>query len=208
MLVIMGGMLNLSQDEIKQSVQSYEMDYFSRYSNLFSVHQLENLRRAAVIILLFEHEDQWHVLLTQRSEAVVEHRGQVAFPGGAREEHDHDLQQTALREMQEEIGVNPQEVQIFGHMGDMPILTGYLVRLYVGQMPWPYSFNISNDEVQSIFTVPLCWLADPKNRKVQYRSYAGREYPVIFFDRYDRYQLWGASAEMTLALLSALNLID
>lgn len=208
MLVIMGGMLNLSQDEIKQSVQSYEMDYFSRYGNLFSVNQLENLRRAAVIILLFEHEDQWHVLLTQRSESVVEHRGQVAFPGGAREEHDHDLQQTALREMQEEIGVNPQDVQIFGHMGDMPILTGYLVRLYVGQMPWPYSFNISNDEVQSIFTVPLCWLADPKNRKVQYRSYAGREYPVIFFDRYDRYQLWGASAEMTLALLSALNLIN
>lgn len=204
----MGGMLNLSQDEIKQAVQSYEMDYLTRYGNLYSVNQFENLRRAAVIILLIEHEEQWHVLLTQRSEAVDEHRGQVAFPGGAREAQDQDLQQTALREMQEEIGVNPQDVQIFGHMGDMPILTGYLVRLYVGKMPWPFSFNISNDEVQSIYTVPLSWLADPKNRKVQYRSYAGREYSVIFFDDYEGHQLWGASAEMTLALLSALNLID
>lgn len=208
MLGIMGDMLNLSQDEIKQAVQSYKMDYLTRYGNLFSVNQLENLRRAAVIILLFENEGQWHVLLTKRSETLDEHRGQVAFPGGAREAQDQDLQQTALREMQEEIGVNPQDVHIFGHMGDMPILTGYLVRLYVGQMSWPYSYTISSDEVQSIFTVPLSWLADPKNRKVQYRSYAGREYSVIFFDHYEGYQLWGASAEMTLALLSALNFMD
>jgi 8-oxo-dGTP pyrophosphatase MutT (NUDIX family) len=202
----MGGMLYLSQDEIKQAVQSYELNHSTSDSNHYSAYQLENLRRAAVIILLFENEGQWHVLLTQRSEALDEHRGQVAFPGGAREAQDQDLQQTALREMREEVGVKPQDVQVFGHLSDMPILTGYLVRVFVGQMPWPYNFTISY-EVQSIFAVPLAWLADPKNRTVQYRSFAGREYSVVFFDHYDGYQLWGASAEMTLTLLSALKII-
>ncbi|MFN2304243.1 MAG: hypothetical protein ACK2TV_10985, partial [Anaerolineales bacterium] len=54
--------------------------------------------------------------------------------------------------------------------------------------------------------VPLRWLNDPDHRKIQYRSYAGREFPVIYFDNYEGHQLWGASAEMTLALLSALEL--
>jgi 8-oxo-dGTP pyrophosphatase MutT (NUDIX family) len=130
----------------------------------------------------------------------------VAFPGGARERQDKDLSHTALREVHEEIGVKPEDVHVFGHLGDMPVITGYLVRPYVGQIPWPYPLEISNDEVHSVFIIPLHWLANPRNRTLQFRSYAGREFSVIFFEPYDGYQLWGASAEMTLALLSALGL--
>jgi 8-oxo-dGTP pyrophosphatase MutT (NUDIX family) len=136
-----------------------------------------------------------------------EHRGQVAYPGGARDAQDNDLQETALREMQEEIGVNPEDVNVFGHLGDMPIITGYLVRPFVGQIPWPYPLEISSDEVESVFKVPLTWLADLNNHHVEYRSFAGREFPLILFEPFDGYRLWGASAEMTLALLSALRLI-
>ena len=200
-------MVNLTQHDIQRAVQAYEVDFRKRYGDLYTFDQLQNLRRAAVMIPLFEHEKEWHILLTQRSDTLEEHRGQVAFPGGAREKQDRDLCDTALREMYEEIGVNPQDVNVFGHLGDMPVITGYLVRPFVGQIPWPYDFSIFDDEVQSIFTVPVNWLADPNNRKVQFRSYAGREIPVIYFDHYGGYQLWGASAEMTLALLSALNLI-
>jgi len=157
---------------------------------------------------MLESDGHWHVLLTQRSQELVEHRGQVAYPGGAREHQDENLQVTALREMYEEVGVNPRDVTVFGYLGDMPIITGYKVRLFVGQIPWPYDLEINYNEVESAFIVPVKWLADPDHRTIQYRSYAGREIPVIFFDHFEGYQLWGASAEMTLALLSALNLTD
>jgi 8-oxo-dGTP pyrophosphatase MutT (NUDIX family) len=199
-------MENLTRENIRQGVQNFSIDYRQRYSNLFSPEALGKMRRAAVMMPMLEIEHQWYLLLTQRSDSLIEHRGQVAFPGGAHETQDENLQQTALRELQEEIGVKPEDVDVFGYLGDLPILTGYLVRLYVGEIPWPYALDICSDEVQSAFNVPLIWLADPKNRKTEYRSYAGREFPVIMFNHYDGYQLWGASAEMTMALLSAINL--
>jgi len=198
-------MFNLARSAIEHAVQNYEIDYRSQYGSLFSNEVINNFRRAAVMIPMLQIEHQWHLLLTRRSETLEEHRGQVAFPGGAQELQDQNLQQTALREMKEEIGVQPTDVHVFGHLGDMPILTGYLVRPFVGEIPWPYDLNISGDEVQSAFIVPLKWLANPKNRQAEYRSYGGREIPVVFYDTYKGHQLWGASAEMTLALLAALE---
>jgi 8-oxo-dGTP pyrophosphatase MutT (NUDIX family) len=199
-------MLQLTQSMIREAIQAYRVDHKQRYGDLFSVEILGQYRHAAVLIPMLEIEHEWHVLLTQRSQALVEHKGQVAYPGGARDRQDKDLSHTALREVHEEIGVKPEDVHVFGHLGDMPVITGYLVRPYVGQIPWPYPLEISNDEVHSVFIIPLHWLANPRNRNIQFRSYAGREFPVIFFEPYTGYQLWGASAEMTLALLSALGL--
>lgn len=201
-------MVHLTQKEIKEAVQTYEIQRERQTAELFSSAEMKNTRAAAVIIPLLDHEEKWHVLLTHRSETLVEHRGQVAFPGGAREPQDEDLKSTALREMHEEIGVDPEDVDVFGHLGDMPIVTGYKVRTFVGLIPWPYKLELSDEEVKSAFIVPLDWLVDPDHRTVEYRSYAGREFPVIFFDHFEGHQLWGASAEMMLALLSALDLVD
>ena len=201
-------MIYPTKEIISQAITDYQVQQYKRFDKLFSSGDLKKLRQAAVIIPMLESDGHWHVLLTQRSQELVEHRGQVAYPGGAREHQDENLQVTALREMYEEVGVNPRDVTVFGHLGDMPIITGYMVRLFVGQIPWPYDLEINYNEVESAFIVPLKWLADPDHRTIQYRSYAGREIPVIFFDHFEGYQLWGASAEMTLALLSALNLTD
>lgn len=207
-LVIIVYMFSNNQKEISQSIQYYRIQQEERFAELSTTKDYDKLRPAAVIIPLLVHEGRWHVLLTHRSEELVEHRGQVAYPGGARERVDDDLQATALREMYEEIGVNPRDVRVYGHLGDMPILTGYLVRLFVGQIPWPYKLEINPAEVASAFVVPLRWLVDPDHRAVQYRSFAGREFPVIFFDHFEGHQLWGASAEMTIALLDALGLVE
>jgi 8-oxo-dGTP pyrophosphatase MutT (NUDIX family) len=201
-------MAQLAQSVIQALIKTFEVDHMQRYAGLYSVEKIDHYRHAAVLIPMLEIEHDWHVLLTQRSESLVMHKGQVAFPGGARESQDTDLCYTALREMHEEIGVKPSDVHVFGHLGDMPVITGFLVRPYVGRIPWPYTLEIANDEVHSVFTIPLHWLADPHNRTLQFRSYAGREFPVTFFEPYEGYQLWGASAEMTLALLSALGMAE
>jgi len=61
--------------------------------------------------------------------------------------------------------------------------------------------------VESTFICPLLWLADPDHRAIKYRSFAGREFPIIFFDQFEGYQLWGATAQMTISLMEALGII-
>ena len=200
-------MLHYSNNDISRALKSFQIQQEGRFAELFSKESYQNLRSAAVIIPLIEHENRWYLLLTRRSENLEEHRDQVAFPGGGMEPGDQDLQSTALREMYEEIGVDPGHVLILGQLGDMPVITRYQVRIFVGKIPWPYELKINENEVKNVFIVPLDWLADPNHRTVRYRSYAGREFPVIFFDDYEGQQLWGASAEMTINLLIALGLV-
>ena len=201
-------MQRLTRKFIVDALRNYQLDQQARFRELYSFEHNGSLRQAAVLIPLLENDGHWHVLFTQRSSSLVEHRGQVSFPGGARERGDINLQRTALREMREEIGVDPSDVDVLGHLGDMLIITGYLVQIYVGLIPWPYRLEINQDEVESAFIVPLHWLVDPDHRTVRYRSFAGREFPVIYFDHYEGHQLWGASAEMTIALLSAIGLLE
>lgn len=201
-------MPTLTDEFIEQAVHEYQSLQESRIVEPSPFFEEVKLRHAAVMIPLLIHKGDWHVLLTHRSQNLVEHRGQVAFPGGAQDRHDRDLQETALREMYEEIGISPHDVNVYGSLGDMRVVSGYVVRLFVGKIPWPYDLKINPSEVESAFTVPLKWLSDPNHRSVQYRSYAGHEFPVIFFDEYEGHILWGASAEMTLSLLTALKLVN
>jgi 8-oxo-dGTP pyrophosphatase MutT (NUDIX family) len=199
-------MRQFTSDFIRKRLSEIDNPFSNHLKEMWSQIDLDHLRPAAVLMPLLEFQGHWHLLLTHRSEKMVEHRGQVAFPGGARERGDPDLSRTALREVQEEIGVDPKDVQLFGHLKDMPIITGYCVRPFVGQMPWPYPLKISPAEVESVFIVPLHWLVDPDHRTIKFHSFAGREFPVIYFDHFEGHQLWGASAEMTIALLEILDI--
>jgi 8-oxo-dGTP pyrophosphatase MutT (NUDIX family) len=201
-------MLSITGTLIKQALTDIETFRRNRFPELFTPPDIDRFRPSAVIMPLIWNEGEWHLLFTHRSHKLTEHSGQVSFPGGALEHSDRSLQDTALREMQEEIGILTQDVEVFGSLGEMPVITGYLVRVFVGQIPWPYELKVNHDEVENVFTIPLCWLADPDHRVTRYRSYAGREIPVIFFDLYQGYQLWGASAEMTVTLLDALKLLS
>jgi len=200
--------MQLTPQKIESAISAFQSQHYHRFDESFLFEGNNKIRPAAVIIPLLVHKGNWHVMLTERSRALVKHSGQVAYPGGVPESVDNNLESTALREMHEEVGIHPNEVRVFGNLGDMPVITGYVVRLFVGQIPWPYDLIINSDEVESVFIVPLNWLADPDHRTVKYRRYGGKELPVVYFDLFEDHQLWGASAEMTLTLLSALGLTD
>ena len=165
-------------------------------------------RPAAVLITFLQKEDGWHLLFIRRTVVPHDpHSGQVAFPGGRCTPEDSDAIQGALREAQEEVGIRPADVRILGQVRPMVTITNYRVTPVVGAISWPYALTAQTEEVDRIFTIPLAWLADPANHSVQMRGlqFLGRDVPVIFFKKYQGELLWGASAQMTIWLLEALN---
>ena len=175
-------------------------------------------RPAAVLIPILhapvadDHLPGWHILLTRRSDQLAEHRGQVAFPGGRSEPSDPSPEATALREAEEEIGLQSEDVQILGSLNSLLTITNYSVTPVVGMIPWPYPVRPQQEEVSRVFTIPLAWLAHPAHHEIRqrfipppYSTRLGSEnLPVIYFHPYDNEVLWGVSAQITMNLLKIL----
>ncbi len=162
-------------------------------------------RCSAVLVPLIRIENDWHLLLIKRSETVVDHKGQVAFPGGACETEDDNLEATALRETREEIGIAPQEIRILGRLRELVTVSGYCVAPIVGIIKWPFTLSLSADEVSRAFTIPLLWLADPENRETRKQKRLGSDLEVIYYKPYGDEILWGATARMVKNLLEVLS---
>ena len=165
-------------------------------------------KHAAVLVPFLRRDNEWHILYTRRNNNLPEHSGQVSFPGGRMDPQDRSVEQTALREAWEEIGLQPEDVHLLGRLHPFHTVTNYHVTPIVGVMPWPYPIRIFEVEVERAFTIPLRWLADPANHEVRQRELPPPydPVPVIYFRYYDGELLWGASARFTLALLEALGL--
>jgi 8-oxo-dGTP pyrophosphatase MutT (NUDIX family) len=199
--------LDLSENEIIQRLaQALNLPPISEYPD-FSELLSGPPRPAAVLIPLLKKGGDWNLLLTRRNADLPEHSDQVAFPGGRADPEDSTPEQTALREAQEEIGLDPADVRILGRMQTFLTVTNYNVTPIVGVIPWPYPFRLASEEVSRVFTIPLAWLADPLNHEVQERSLPApfEPVPVIYFQPYDGEVLWGASARFTLILLDILT---
>ncbi len=164
-------------------------------------HQ-HTLTCAAVLVPLFRHAETWHLLFTRRSDRLAQHRGQVAFPGGACEPDDRSVEETALREAEEEIGLRPDEVQILGRLNPSITISRYHLTPVVGVLPWPYAFRMQTSEVARIFSIPLPWLAQPQN----YLSlrHLDDNRLIIAYRPYDGELLWGITARITRQLLALL----
>jgi 8-oxo-dGTP pyrophosphatase MutT (NUDIX family) len=165
-------------------------------------------QKAAVLIPFLIDDDQWHILFIRRTaNANDRHGGQVAFPGGRADPLDGDPIVTAYREAQEEIGLQPQDVRVLGKLNDILTITNYHVTPVVGVIPYPYNFQLAPLEVDRVFTIPLGWLADSANRTLDKRILPApfeQEVDVIYFRSYAGELLWGASARITVNLLTAL----
>ena len=122
-----------------------------------------DLMPAAVLLLLYAKEGAYHVLLNKRSELVEHHKGEISFPGGARDPEDRDFLDTALRETEEEMGVSRSDVTILGELDDIVTRSNFGVRVFVGTIPYPYPFKPSQDEIAEVLEVPLSVLQDPAN---------------------------------------------
>lgn len=160
-------------------------------------------RPAAVLLPLVIHPDMPTVLLTQRTEGLHEHAGQISFPGGGREARDLDPVETALRETQEEIGLKRSQVEVAGFLDGYLTITGYTVTPVVGLVQPGFILALDPLEVAEVFEVPLSFLMDPLNRKVEQREWAGRSVSYYVFT-YGQHRIWGATAAMLVDFLDKL----
>lgn len=159
-------------------------------------------RPAAVLIPLYQDRGEWHVLLTERTDMVEDHKGQVSFPGGRVDDGDASRVETALRETEEEIGVRRAEVRVLGQIDELLTVTQYRVTPIVGVIPWPHDFRISGDELSEVFGVPLRWLADPSNLEIKLFDHPilGSQVPVFFF-HFGVHTIWGVTARIIVNFL-------
>ena len=150
----------------------------------------------------------WHLLFIRRAEHPHDrHSGEVAFPGGREDPLDPDPVATALREAEEEIGLDPGQVEILGQLPAFHTVSGYRVTPVVGLIPWPLALRPDPTEVAEVFTLPLDWLREPGHRHTRLWPHPGhpQEREVIFYQERDGRRLWGVTAWITVDFLGCLE---
>ncbi len=157
----------------------------------------------AAVLLVISGQAEPNILLTERAAHMRRHAGEVAFPGGKRDEIDATLLDTALRETYEEIGLPQTQVEVLGQLS--PLISRYDVQVtpFVGIVSEQISLRRNPQELQSILHVPLSFLAEPTNMQVDDVPYQGRLRKVPRF-QYQHYSIWGITA---LILVEFINTV-
>lgn len=157
------------------------------------------LMPAAVLVPLVLRPQGASMVLTRRNDGLTHHAGQVSFPGGRIEAGDSGVVDAALREAQEEIGLDPGRVEVMGFLDRYATITGFGVTPVLGLVHPDASFVRDPGEVAEIFEVPLDFLLDPANRELHTREFRGRVRSFHVF-RFGAHEIWGATAAMIVNL--------
>jgi 8-oxo-dGTP pyrophosphatase MutT (NUDIX family) len=184
-------------------------DFIDRIRNTLGTRErrvIEHLpfAHAAVLVPLFKKGKDCHLLFTKRTDTVRYHKGEISFPGGVFDEGDSELEQTAVREAFEEIGLQQDDVQILGVLDDIVTITEFIVTPFVGLFPYPYPFKVSPIEIAELIEVPLSSLFDEKcfgEREIM----QGEKRRIVYTYQYGKHTIWGATA---LILKQFLDLIS
>jgi 8-oxo-dGTP pyrophosphatase MutT (NUDIX family) len=156
---------------------------------------------AAVLVPLVERENDLTVLLTQRATQLKNHAGQISFPGGRVEPEDDGPRGAALREAQEEIGLDPSFVSVVGYLPDHVIVSGYLVTPVVAFVRPGFELLLDAGEVESTFEVPVSFLFDPGNHRTRRRRIGTSQNEIDVIDiPFGDHNIWGATAGMIYTL--------
>jgi 8-oxo-dGTP pyrophosphatase MutT (NUDIX family) len=166
---------------------------------------INSLRPAAALLLIYPRHDVWHMPLTVRGSSLRHHTGQVSLPGG-RLDIGETVEEAALREAHEEIGVVPTEVEVLGRLTSLPVyVSDHLLHPVVGFSQKRPNFTLASHEVERLIEVPIALLREPERVLWEERT---RILPprgvmdVPYFDVLDA-RVWGATA-MVLAEFVAL----
>ena len=182
-----------SLEVVTQAVAAFQPDQVLR-------QPLENVRPSAVLVGLFESSNGVEAILTRRSQNLTNHRGEISFPGG-RLDAGESVLQAALRETQEEIGLNPEDVEVVGELNSMAtvVSNSHIVPI-VGRYRTPPKLHAVNSEVDRVFSVPLSELVRTDTYSQEHWIFDDREFQINFFYLDDE-TIWGATARILFQVM-------
>ncbi len=156
-------------------------------------NSVEHAIPSAVLILLYPHKNDIYFILTERTDEVEHHKGQISLPGGSWENGEH-LHETALRETEEEIGIPADKTKIICKLTPLFVkMTGYMIHPFVGYLTKKPNIVPHSGEVNNVFTVSISELIDPVNQFTELWNI--RKIPVdVPFFKFGKYKVWGATA--------------
>ncbi len=162
------------------------------------------LRPAAVLVAIEETTGAPRIILIRRASSLKHHPGQIAFPGGKCEDSDDNIEQTALREAYEEIGLLPETVQILGRMPSHETVTGFIVTPVLALVRATFNPIPDQNEVAEVFTAPLPHICDAARYSIQSRHWrrGRRHYYTV---PYGPYYIWGATARILKSLAEGMR---
>lgn len=155
-----------------------------------------NLAQSAVLLPVYYKQGQYFLLFTKRTQEVEHHKSQISFPGGAYQEEDGTLVNTALRECAEEIGLMAGDVEVLGELDDFVTqVSSYIISPFVAVIPWPYQFKSNKKEIEEIIEVPISALLDMGRLRLETRIIDDEEVTSFFYP-YQGRVIWGATARI------------
>lgn len=156
-------------------------------------NSVEHAIPSAVLILLYPYQDDIHFILTERTNEVQHHKGQISLPGGSWE-NGEQLHETALRETEEEIGIPADKTKIIYELTPLFVkVTGYMIHPFVAYITQKPHIVPDQNEVNNVFTASISELLNPANRLTE--LWTIREIPVdVPFFKFGKYKVWGATA--------------
>lgn len=149
---------------------------------------------------LVQKNGELHIVLTQRTEQVEHHKGQISFPGGTMDETDLTILDTALREAEEEIGLKKDSLEILGLLSDFQTPSGFRITPVAALLLTEPLFSINSSEVSEVFDVPLSFFLDTNHERVEQRDRFGTTVNIYYYN-YEKYEIWGATAAMLRSFL-------
>lgn len=163
------------------------------------------LTPSAVLVPIVEHNKNPHILLTKRAKHLRHHPGQISFPGGRQEASDKNLIETALRETEEEIGINPNAVEVLGKLKLQPTISGFMIQPIVGVVEANLNLTLNKNEVSATFEIPFDFALNPKNWQKSYHEFNGQKHPVYSII-YKKENIWGVTAQILVNFATLLAL--
>jgi 8-oxo-dGTP pyrophosphatase MutT (NUDIX family) len=161
---------------------------------------VEDLRKAAVLIGIVDCDDP-ELIYTLRSNKVGSHGGEVSFPGGMHEKDDASLEITALRESEEETGLNREQVNIIGSTDTVVSRYNVSVTPYVGIVPPDIKLNNDSEEIEACFRVPISFLLEDKRHRNDHIKKNGESFFMPAY-KFESFIIWGLTAMMTVDFLN------
>ncbi len=158
-------------------------------------------RQASVLLPLVKNEnkDHWDIILTKRALHLKHHPGEISFPGGQFEQQDQNLETTAKRETEEEIGIASRYIHTIGRLPRQNTISQYQVSPFVGIIDPNYELSIDENEVAEAFLVPLAFMIDSSNHQKVSRNINNQSFSYYLI-QYNDYKIWGATARMIVNL--------